>query len=81
MAHTTVEGVASDLVKLEAKALELEKYIRSLEIEVIVIKQRTKEIEKDLTGIFGSFSWLWKAVFGILIAGVIGFIIKGGLVI
>ena len=81
MAHNTIEGVSSDLEKLEAKALALEKYIRDLEIEVIVIKQRIKEIEKDLSGILGSFSWLWKAVFGILIAGVLGFIVKGGLVL
>jgi len=81
MAHNSIEGVTSDLERLETKALSLEKYIRDLEIEVVVMKLQVKEVEKDLRGILGNFSWLWKAVFGILIAGILGFVVKGGLVL
>ena len=80
MARKTVKEVSEDLDKLVERYDKAVRCVSALELKLALLHQRTETIEKDLSGIFGSFSWAWRAVGGLFIAGVVGFIISGGLI-
>jgi hypothetical protein len=80
MARRTVKEVSDDLDKLIDRTDVVRQSINDLELKLALLQQRTDDIEKDLSGIFGSFSWAWRAVGGLLIAAVVAFVISGGLV-
>lgn len=80
MARRTVKEVSEDLDKLIDKCDTVRQSITALELKLSLLQQKTDNIEKDLIGIFGSFSWAWRAVAGLLIAAIVGFVVSGGLV-
>lgn len=79
MARKTVGEVSEDIEKLLLRFELASKQVSDLELKLALLQQRTDNIEKDLTGIFGSFSWAWRAVGGVFIAAIIGFIVSGGI--
>lgn len=80
MARRTVKEVSDDLDKMVDRCDAVKQSINDLELKLALLQQKTNNIEADLTGLFGSFSWVFRAVGGLLIAAVVAFAISGGLV-
>lgn len=81
MARRTVKEVSTDLDKLIDKCETVRQSITALELKLSLLKQKTENIEKNLNGVLGGISWAWRAVAGIMLAALLAFILRGGLVL
>ena len=75
----TIKSVSEDLDKLIEKCEVLKQRLQDIELKLALLQQKTDSLEADISGIFSSFSWVSRAVVGVFIAAVVGFVISGGL--
>jgi archaellum component FlaC len=59
----------------------IDKQLTTLELRHELLSSKAVDLESKLVGYSANFAWVIKTIVAILIAAMVGFIIKGGLVL
>lgn len=79
MARRTVAEVSDDLDKLQDRCEAIRAEVTALDLRLSLLQQSVATSEKQLSGVLGTFSWVWRTIAGVLIAAVVAFMLSGGL--
>jgi chromosome segregation ATPase len=73
----TLDAVRNIMQEINA----IDKQLTTLELRHELLSSKAATLEAKLVGYADNFAWVMKTIVAILIAAMVGFIIKGGLVL